>query len=389
MMPRLRLLVVSPYFAPHVGGLENFVAELDEALLAQGLAEQVTVFTPRLPPGGRPREAPAQAHRIVRYPAFEAIPNFPVPALWRRSLWRAVRDARPGGHDVLVSHTRFFLPSLLALLWARILRRPLVHVEHGSDFVQLQSRFASRVARAYDAGPGRLLLRRADAVVCVSRAAAGFVRELAGREASVVYRGVPDARLRDAQPDAAVLARAAGAPVVAFAGRLIDGKGVHDLLDAFAPCEGALLCIVGDGPRRGDLEAQARRLGIEGRVWFIGAVPEAAALAVLAAADVVVNPSYTEGLPTSVLEAALLGRAVLATDVGGTAEIVTDEHSALLVAPRDVDGLRRSLQRLLGDRELRERLGAAARAGAAERFSWPASARAFAALCEQVRRAPR
>src|SRR5207302_638077 len=113
---------------------------------------------------------------VARFPAFELIPNFPVPSVWRPAFWRTLRLARQGGHDVVVSHTRFFLSSAFALAYARWMRLPLLHVEHGSDYVQLSGRGARIAARVYDLTLGRLLLRRADAVVAISAAAAGFVR---------------------------------------------------------------------------------------------------------------------------------------------------------------------------------------------------------------------
>jgi glycosyltransferase involved in cell wall biosynthesis len=193
-------------------------------------------------------------------------------------------------------------------------------------------------------------------------------------------------RLAAAGASDAILARAAGREVVTFAGRLIDGKGVADLLEAFAgiPTEAALACIVGDGPRRADLEGLARRLGIAGRVLFLGAMPEEDAWAVIRASDVVVNPSYTEGLPTSVLEGALLGRAVLATDVGGTSEIVRSGASGVLVPARDVAALRERLRELLADRGLRERLGSAAQQEARARFDWTRSAQQFSQVARSL-----
>jgi glycosyltransferase involved in cell wall biosynthesis len=375
----LRLLVFSPYFPPHVGGLEGYVSDLDEVLLRSGGVDRITVFTSRLPIDAAAEEALGDGHVVVRYPAFELIPNFPVPKVWTRGFWRALSRADPAGHDLFVSHTRFFISSLFALGCARLRSRPLLHVEHGSDYVQLTGRFARAAARAYDLLPGRFLLRHADGVVAISHAAADFVRRLAGREVPVVHRGIWTERLDAAAADQGVLERAAGRRVVTFVGRLIDGKGVPDLIDAFAAMQDrqAVLCIVGDGPRRADLEQLVERLGISAKTMFLGYVPEEHAWAVIRASDIVVNPSYTEGLPTSVLEAALMGKAVIATDVGGTPEIVTDGQGGMLIEARDVDALRMGLEQLLADPELRRRLGDAARAQAAGRFDWNVSARRF------------
>jgi glycosyltransferase involved in cell wall biosynthesis len=385
-MGELSLLIFCPYFPPHVGGLEGYASDLDDELMRSGAVRSITVFTPRLPPEGAAEEQRGERYRVVRYPAVEVIPNFPVPQLWRLEFWRALRSTRPARHDVFVSHTRFFLTSALALACARLRSRPLLHVEHGSDHVQLSGRFPRLAARVYDHTLGRLVLRRADGVVAISHAAAEFVRRLAGREVPVVHRGVNTARLQATTPDGEVLAWAAGRPMAAFVGRLIDGKGVADLLSAFAQPHGtaAVLCVVGDGPRRAELEARAAASPVAKQIRFLGYLAEARAWAVMSAADVLVNPSYTEGLPTSVLEAAVLGKAVLATDVGGTSEIVTDGESALLVAPRDTAALRAGLDSLLADEALRERLGTAARESVSRRFDWSVSAARFAELAAQL-----
>ncbi|HEV7528626.1 MAG TPA: glycosyltransferase [Solirubrobacteraceae bacterium] len=385
-MRDLKLLVFSPYFPPHVGGLEGYVSDLDQAMLDSGEVSALTVLTPRLPPESPAIERRADGHVIVRYPAFELIPNFPVPKLWSRGFWASLRSAGPAQHDLFVSHTRFFLSSTLALACARILGRPLLHVEHGSDFVQLSGRAQRAAARLYDLLLGRLLLRRADGVIAISSAAAAFVKRLANRDAQVVYRGMWTERLASVALDRHVLDWADGRVVVTFAGRLIDGKGVPDLLNAFARLDGdgAVLCVVGDGPRRGDIESLADTLGVAERVLMLGYLSEDRAWSVIRSSDIVANPSYTEGLPTSVLEAALLRKAVLASDVGGTPEIVTDGEGGLLFAPRDLDALHAALARLVDDAELRARLGAAARSEAAGRFDWGLSAARFAGIAREL-----
>ncbi len=383
----MRLLVFSPFFPPHVGGLEGYARDLDDELIRLGLVDAITVLTPRIPPDGLAREQLAPGYRVVRHPAVELIPNFPFPSVWRLAFWRAARAAlRPREYDVVVSHTRFFLSSAAALIYSRITRAPLIHIEHGSDYVQLSSPLHSRAARVYDLTLGRMVLRHATAVVAISQAAKEFVWHLSGRDAQVIYRGVDHDRYDRVEPSPELASLAAGRSVVTFVGRLIDGKGVADLVEAFAGLRRAhtLLCVVGDGPRRADLEALAHERGLDDCSVFLGFREEADALALIRASDVVVNPSYTEGLPTAVLEAALLGRAILASDVGGTPEVVSHGDSALLVAPRDVGALKDGLASLLGDRDLRARLGERAHTDVVRRFDRSASARSFAALARQL-----
>ena len=383
----MRLLIHAPYFRPHVGGVEAYVEELTEALWVSGRVEALTVIAPALP-GGAALEHDARGTRILRYPGVEPIANFPVPRP-SRALARCLATAIDPAPDLVVGNTRFFPASAVALCQARWLRVPYLHIEHGSDYVQLDQRWAAAAARAYDHTLGRTVLLRADRVVAISEAASGFVERLTGRSPEVVYRGLPLQRLASvaSAPDAPGLA--AGRPVLVYAGRLIDGKGVRDLVEAVGGLAEDVLCVVlGDGPRREDLERQAEARA-PGRFAFLGYVSEDHVIAWMKAADIVVNPSYTEGLPTTVLLAAACGTAVVATDVGGTREICPNGEAGLLVPPRNPELLRRALQRLLADPAERERLGDGGRTRAARLFDWPRCAEALLSVSGGAARRPR
>lgn len=364
----------SPYYAPHVGGVESYVAELNHAWLRAEPDLRITIAAPRLPPVGAEHERLGDSVEILRYPAAEPITNFPVPRPGP-GLARMLRHLRHQRPDAVFCHTRFFVPAALGLAFAKAQGITSVHVEHGSEHVQLDNRAHGAIALTYDRLVGRQVLRRASAVVAVSSAAAAFVERLAGRSAEVLHRGLPPAVTAGVPADVELTTWAKGRPLVVYVGRLIDGKGVADLLEALGWASAPIcLCLVGEGPRRRDLERRAAELGLSGRVRFLGGVSHPAALQALRAADVVVNPSYTEGLPTVVLEAAALGRAVVATDVGGTREIITHEETGLLVAPREPQLLAKALERLACAPGDRARLGGAARRRAREAFSWDVTA---------------
>jgi glycosyltransferase involved in cell wall biosynthesis len=131
-----------------------------------------------------------------------------------------------------------------------------------------------------------------------------------------------------------------------------------DLLEAAALVPHAIFVLAGDGPERPALEAQARSLGIEGRVRFLGHRTDIPQL--LAVSDLFVLPSLYEGLPLSVLEAMAAGKPVIATQIGGTSEVVTDGETGLLVKPRDSNALAAAIQRLLTDQDLANRLARSA-----------------------------
>lgn len=148
-------------------------------------------------------------------------------------------------------------------------------------------------------------------------------------------------------------------------GRLSPEKGQAGLLNAIAMLRdqgvAVRLTLVGDGPEGDALHARAGRLGIEALVRFVGRQDERTTLASIAAADVLVLPSFMEGLPVVLMEAMALGVPVVATRVAGIPELVRDEESGLLFDPADWQALAGAVARLAADPALRTRLATAGR----------------------------
>ena len=208
----------------------------------------------------------------------------------------------------------------------------------------------------------RWFLERA-AVVCVPCEASRVWVKSVTRSAHVMI----------APPPVAITVPEVARPnLVLFLGHLAAQKGIYDLLDAVAKVRAAVpdlrLVCAGDGDRIG-VAHYAERLGIADAVKFTGWVGPSGKRALLEHAAVFALPSYQEALPVSLVEAMSAGIPVVASPVGGIPEVVTDGASGFLVAPGDKRALERSLRRLLLDRTLAARIGAAARETAKARFS--------------------
>jgi glycosyltransferase involved in cell wall biosynthesis len=170
--------------------------------------------------------------------------------------------------------------------------------------------------------------------------------------------------------------------------RLVWFKGLDTLIAAMAllPPEavGVRLLIVGAGPLRDELAAQAATAGLADRVTFAGErgdVPD-----ILAAADVFVLSSVSEGMPISILEAMASGLPTVATDVGGVRELVADGETGFVVPARDARAFAQPLARLCGDEGLRRRLGEAAQSRATAQFGGAAMAERTEAVYAQALR---
>jgi len=213
----------------------------------------------------------------------------------------------------------------------------------------------------------RWSLRKASRIVCVSRSLADELERRGIERSKIIVLHNP---VRPFEPPAEAAvgplrARlcAGGGRVILAAGRLSKEKGHADLIEAFAvlrrlhPDLGAQLVIVGSGPERGRLEKQCERLGLRELVWFEG--QQADVRPYYALAEVVALPSWTEGSPNVILEALSAGRPVVATEVGGVPEMLTQGQTGLLVPPRDPKAMAEALANVLSDRALGSRLAEA------------------------------
>lgn len=204
----------------------------------------------------------------------------------------------------------------------------------------------------------------------------------------VIWSAVDPEALRPSAPREVLRAQLGAAPetpCLLVAANLVRRKGVDVLLAAvaaLAPGSRCALWVAGDGAERAALEAAAARLGIAERVRFLGRrgdVPD-----LLEACDVFVLPSRQEGLGVAALEAMARSRPVVASAVGGLAEIVIPERTGLLVPPGDAAVLAAALERLLADPGLARRLGAAGAARVAERFLAEQMVSAYEALYREI-----
>jgi colanic acid/amylovoran biosynthesis glycosyltransferase len=321
----------------------------------------------------------SQAEALSRYrPVYIGRRRFgPGPAEARdvvpRGRWAALRlwllaDVGPWlsaleGVRPAVIHAHFGVDAVYALPLARRLGAPLVVTLHGFDVTR--SRLSMVVSlrpalvRAVLGWPG--MVAGSDRLVAVSQTIADAAAARGAPPTKLVRlpTGVDLNRLRPAgegEPD-----------LVVFVGRLVEKKGCDVLLQALRDVPDARLMIVGAGPLRRRLVALVRRLGLMHRVTFLGALAHVDALSWMARARVVVVPSRVarngdaEGLPTVVLEAAALARAIVASRAGGVDEAMQDGESALLTPPGEAAALARALTRLLGDPRLAARLGEGAR----------------------------
>jgi glycosyltransferase involved in cell wall biosynthesis len=269
--------------------------------------------------------------------------------------------------DVL--HTSEFRSSLIAMLCRRRHRVRLVCTAHG----WIANDLRGRLFRWAD----KILLRQFDAVILVSRAMRRLVPRwwLPDRRVTVLLNAlVLDAYGADVVRQPRVRRDVSRGGVLVSVGRLSPEKGQDLLLAAIAELAPRYpelrLKIAGIGPLEGALRARAEQLGIANRVEFLGYVKDMPRL--YSEVDLVVQSSFTEGLPNVIVEAAYLRVPIVATEVGGTAEVIEHERSGWLIAPRSLAQLRDGIERFHVEPARFAAMGDAAHVRIREQFSFDA-----------------
>jgi glycosyltransferase involved in cell wall biosynthesis len=366
--------VVQLMASPFVGGPERVVLGLARALPATCR----TVFL-SFAEGGKARPLLEHAARDG-FEAVELRSNFPRVFRAAREVADHLRRVRA---DVLCCNG--YKPDILGWMAARRAGVPVVSIAHGWTAATWRVRFNEWI--------DRLVLRRMDAVVCVSVAQAEKVRRAGVRpdRVMVIHNAIDAARFDNPDPEdrRRLLALFPQAPtrVVAAAGRLSPEKGFDQLIDAAALVTRAdtatSFVLFGHGPLRDDLARRVRERGLEGRFVLAGFRTDLERL--LPWCDVAVSSSHTEGLPVNVLEAQAAGVPVVATAVGGTPEVIEDGVGGYLVPPGDPAALARRITDVLHDEARRRVMGANGRRRVSAEFTCAAQAERYLQLFESFR----
>jgi len=338
--PRLLILIT----LSELGGAQTAVA-----LLLPGLVDRFEVTLAAQ--GSGPLRDAAEAAGVP-YVELEHVRRQIDPWHDARALAELVRLCRRLRPDIVHAHSsKAGVLGRLAALLARVPVR--VFTVHGWSFA------------AYDGLAGRLYLwierlmrRLTTAVVCVAEAT---LRQGVAARACDPARAVV---IHNAVDVASFAGRgaSAGPPRIAAVGRFAYPKDFATLVEALELVRGDWrAALVGDGPGLAEVESRS-----DPRVELLG--PRRDVADVLAQCDVFVLSSRSEGFPVSILEAMAAGLPVVATDVGGVGEAVVDGETGFLVPPGEAQALAAVLERLVGDPELRLRLGAAGRDRALRHF---------------------
>lgn len=338
----MKILIFASVFHPRKSGVGDYVLRLSKSLSKKG--HEVTVFAYDTEETGKYRE------KIGKVDVFR-VRNKRILGVYfwpnKKHLQKQLKELDKKEFDLVITNTRFFHTSIVGKDYSKNRNIPWTHVEHGSTFVQTTNPIIWSGSRMFDLTLGKKILNSADRIVAISSGVEKFVERLSNNK-NVVYipngielkdvpKGKPGKKIKN----------------LVFVGRLISGKGVQDLLKSIVKFKNLKLTIVGDGPNRKELESLTKELNLSKRVKFVGEKKRKDALQYIAKSDLFINPSYSEGLPTTVLEAGLIGTPVIATDVGGTSDVIENKKTGLLIKEKSVEEIEVAIQYMINNEKKR------------------------------------
>jgi len=279
-----------------------------------------------------------------------------------------------------IVHTHSSKAGIVGRFAARDARVPIiVHTVHGMSFNRTQP----WVVRKLYAWLERKAARRTHALVAVADAMIdqSVAARICRREKmQTIYSVIEVERFDPARFDRAAVRAQWGigdtddAIVVGTIARLFRNKGYEQLLPIMADAarrEPRLRFVwIGDGAQRAEYESELARLGLTDRTTLLGLVPPGQIPQLLAGFDILAHTSQWEGLPRTVVQAALMRVPSVAFDVDGTPEVVADRQTGRLVPLNDTSAFVAALLEVATDADARARMGAAARVACVERFDW-------------------
>ncbi len=346
----MRIVQVSPWFYPHLGGVESHVQGLARELAARG--HEVTVVTARHTPSAPERES-MDGFDVVRVKPRIVVLRTPIAPRIRSVL----RDLPA---DVVHAHLPPPLSAHYAADSCEQRGLPLVLTYHCD--VELPSLPGSLVETVYRRSLGASTLRRAAKVIVTTKTYAATSRAVWRHSPVVIPNAVDVHRFHPEADGAAVRKRLKippDRPVALLVGRIVPHKGVEHFVEAARYLPGVQLLVAGEGASLEAMEHLAQSLGVKDRVRFLGRVSQENLPKVYAACDVFVLPSVSrlEAFGIVALEAMATGKPVVVADIPGVREMIEDGREGLLADPVNPRDLADKIQRLVSDPALRDEMG--------------------------------
>jgi glycosyltransferase involved in cell wall biosynthesis len=356
-----KILVITPFFYPHIGGSESYIEELYLFLRKKHPEIVVDVLC-------------YNTNKTLNKESYHGLTIYRIPC------WNILRDqfsvpnplaliqflhANKNSHSLIHASTRFFESSWWAPFYARLTKTRIILTDHCAYYPTTSNWLINLIVRLLENTVTRFSLHFYDAVFAETEATKRFLKQTFNINSEVAYPGLgPNSKYpRGDNKELKVV----------YVGRMIKSKGVEFLFDIAQGNKAVNFVFAGPGALVQPLKNKIQKEKL-GNIAILGGISKAEVSKLLETADIFAYPTWhSEGLPMALVEAGGKGKAVIATDTGAINELISNERG-ILVQSQDKQAFKDGLQKLIKDKDLRLRLGKNLQKFAVQTFTWDKAA---------------
>ena len=356
-----KILVITPFFYPHIGGSERYMEEL--YIFLREKHPEIAVDVLCYNTNQVLIKENYQGITIYRIPCLNILKDqfsLPNPLALLQFLFKNKNQ-----YDVIHVSTRFFDSSWWAPIYAKLTKTRVILTDHCAYYPTTENPFINLVVRLVENTIVRLSLHFYDAIFAETNTTKRFLKQTFGINSEVAYPGL-SANLQHPRAEFKKV-------TVVYVGRMIKSKGVEFLFDIARENPAVNFIFAGPGALVKSLKNQVRVENLR-NITILGAISKTEVSKLLETVDIFVYPSWhSEGLPMALLEAGEMGVAVVATDTGAISELI-DSERGILVELKDNEAFKEGLRRLIEDKDLRLKLGKNLQEFTLQNFTWDKAA---------------
>lgn len=373
----MKIAQLTPYFHPHLGGVESHVLELSKHLM--DLGHEVLVVTTKLEDtGSEDTVEGVPVKRVEPLTIFLSTPIVP-----------GVRDIlSEEDYDILHGHSP---PPLMSFFGVRSSKKkdvPFVLTYHCD--LEIPQTFGPLIVNLYERSFGTYTVSEADKIITTTTSYGATSKAVWHEEADIIPNAVDEDRFHPSNDGSHIREKLGigDKKLITYVGRIVYHKGLEYFVRAanYLEEENVQFLLVGTGDFRPELEKIIKREGLEDKVMFAGRVPKEELPNYYAATDIFVLPSVSrlEAFGIVALEAMASSVPVIVSDIPGVRDVIVEGEHGLLAEPMNSEDLAGKIRTLIKNPEMAEKMGKSGRKRVEERFTWTKVAKKIERVYESV-----
>lgn len=362
----MKLLVVSSFYKPSVGGVEVYTHELFSRYVKKNDVE-ITIIS-------------LNTHRVNRHEVYKNIQIFRIdafkliatnPLFNPFELISILKQINARDYDLVITQARYYFLTLFFAFYCKIFKLKRVHIEHNAGYMRSSNLLVEYGARMYDNLLSKFVLLSANGLIYVSQSVKSFCEKTfqvsQNTKSAVIHAGVDCSfwQRKRKKTDLNIVS-------LLYVGRIVKAKGILNLVKSMSTMsEFVHLNIIGEGEEIDTVKKLSSEIHKSKNIHLLGVMTGDEILKIMHESDVYINPSqYSEGLQISLLEAASFGLPIISTDIPGVADLLENNSDGIIIPDNSPETISNAVRCLLNNASLAQKLGEKSRQKVERYFSW-------------------